>query len=75
MRSLPFNTAASQCATYDLGMQPGSRSRACHHHMYDRLLWYLLSYYRDAALGSLASASFSSQKVPRLSMTYVTRTR
>ena len=28
MRSLPFNTAASQCATSDLGMRPGSRYRS-----------------------------------------------
>jgi hypothetical protein len=28
MRLLPFNTAASRCATSDLGMRPGSRSRS-----------------------------------------------
>jgi hypothetical protein len=28
MRSLPFNTAASRCATSDLGMRPGSRYRS-----------------------------------------------
>jgi hypothetical protein len=74
MRSLPFNTAASQCATSDLGMQPGAShnldvSPPCI--MRD----YMRRYSGWAELGSLARASFSSQTVACFSVAHITRAR